>query len=140
MLGSGRATTLRRHPTVRRLARFALSGVAVQAAYTALMAALLLGAGLPRQAALSLAYVGALTVHFTLNRRFVFAPDEGYALGLSAHGARYLVTAVAVYAVTALGLAVLPEALGIAPFVAWLCITATIGVSNFLVLGRFVFR
>ena len=52
MLDSRRAIALRRHPTVQRLGRFALSGVAVQGVYTALMAVLLVGADLPRQLAL----------------------------------------------------------------------------------------
>jgi putative flippase GtrA len=125
---------------VQRLGRFALSGLAVQGAYAALMAVFLLGIALPRQLALVLAYAGALIVHFTLNRQFVFAPSDGYAHGLSSHGKRYLITAVVVYGVTALGLAVLPSALGVAPYLAWLLVTMTIGVLNFLLLGRFVFR
>ncbi|MES1192861.1 MAG: GtrA family protein [Solirubrobacterales bacterium] len=125
---------------MQRLGRFALSGLAVQGAYAALMAVFLLGVDLPRQLALVLAYAGALIVHFTLNRQFVFAPSDGYAHGLSSHGKRYLITAVVVYGVTALGLAVLPSALGIAPYLAWLLVTVTIGVLNFLLLGRFVFR
>ena len=140
MIDSRRAVALRQHPTVQRLGRFALSGVVVQSAYAALMAVFLLGAGLPRQLALVLAYAGALIVHFTLNRQFVFAPSDGYAHGLSSHGKRYLVTAVVVYGVTALGLAVLPGALGIAPYLAWLTVTVTIGVLNFMLLGRLVFR
>ena len=125
---------------MQRLGRFALSGIAVQGAYAALMAAFLLGASLPRQLALVLAYTGALIVHFTLNRQFVFARSDGYAHGLSSHGKRYLVTAVVVYAVTALGLAVLPGALDVAPYLAWLMVTLAIGVLNFMLLGRFVFR
>jgi putative flippase GtrA len=140
MLDSQRAIGLRRHPTVQRLGRFALSGLAVQGVYAALMAVFLLGVDLHRQLALVLSYAGALTVHFTLNRRFVFAPSAGYAHGLSSHGKRYLVTAVGVYGATALGLAVLPGALGVAPYLAWLMVTVTIGVLNFVLLGRFVFR
>jgi putative flippase GtrA len=140
MLDSGRAVALRQHPTVQRLGRFAVSGLAVQAVYAVLMALFLLGLGLPRQLALALSYSGALTVHFTLNRQFVFAPSDGYAHGLSSHGRRYLLVAVATYGVSALGLAVIPEALGVAPYVGWLLVTATIAVLNFLFLGRFVFR
>jgi putative flippase GtrA len=140
MLDSRRAIALRRHPTVQRLGRFALSGVAVQAVYAALMAVLLLGLDLPRQLALAISYAGALVVHFTLNRQFVFASGDGYAHGLSSHGKRYVLTAIVVYGVTALALAVLPEALGLAPYVAWFLVTMVISVLNFLLLGRFVFR
>jgi putative flippase GtrA len=140
MIGSARARALRDHPTLRRLVRFGMSAVAVQGVYAALMAILLLGLDLPRQAALAVSYAGALVVHFTLNRQFVFASGDGYAHGLSSHGRRYLVTAVIVYGITALGLAVLPGLLGVAPFVAWLLVTVTIGLLNFVLLGRLVFR
>ncbi len=140
MLDSRRAIALRRHPTVQRLGRFALSGVAVQGVYTALMAILLVGAGLPRQLALALSYTGALIVHFTLNRQFVFARSDGYVHGLSSHGKRYVLAAIVVYGVTALGLAVVPEALGVAPFVGWALLMVVIAGCNFALLGRFVFR
>jgi putative flippase GtrA len=140
MLDDRRTVMLRHHPTVQRLGRFALSAIAVQGFYAAVMAICLIGIGLPRQASLVIAYAGALVVHFTVNRQFVFAPRQGYAQGVSAHGTRYLVTAAIVYVITAVGLAVLPEWLGIAPYVAWLLITGTIGVLNFFLLGRFVFR
>ena len=125
---------------MQRLGRFALSGVAVQGVYTALMAVLLVGADLPRQLALAISYTGALIVHFTLNRQFVFARSDGYAHGLSSHGKRYVLAAIVVYAVTALGLAVVPEALGVAPFVAWALMMVVIAAFNFVLLGRFVFR
>jgi putative flippase GtrA len=131
---------LRHHPTARRLGRFALSAIAVQVVYASLMATCLLGLDLPRQGALAIGYAGALVVHFTLNRQLVFTPADGYTHGLSSHGSRYLVTAAVVYAVTAVALAVVPGALGVGPFVAWLMIAATIGALNFVVLGRFVFR
>jgi putative flippase GtrA len=140
MLSSARAQTLRRHPTVQRLGRFALSAIAVQGTYTVLMALFLLALGLPRQGALACSYLGALVVHFALNRQFVFVPSDGYAHGLSSHGRRYLISAVVIYGITALGLAVLPGLLGVAPYIAWLLITGTIGALNFFLLGRFVFR
>jgi putative flippase GtrA len=140
MPSPARAVALRGHPTVRRLGRFALSGLAVQAVYATAMAGFLLALDLPRQLALVLSYCCALSVHFTLNRQFVFAPSDGYAHGLSAHGRRYLVVAAATYGVTALGLAVVPGALGVAPYLGWLLVTAAIAILNFLFLGRFVFR
>jgi putative flippase GtrA len=140
MPASGRVHALRRHPTTQRLVRFGMSAIAVQGVYALLMLILLVGLDLPRQAALAISYLGALVVHFTLNRQFVFAPAGGYEHGLSAHGRRYLVTAAIVYAITALSLAVLPGLLGVAPYLAWLMTTVTIGLLNFLLLGRLVFR
>jgi putative flippase GtrA len=140
MLNSGRAIALRQHPTARRLGRFALSAIAVQVFYASLMAVFLLALDLPRQGALAIGYASALVVHFTLNRHFVFAPAAGYTRGLTSQGRRYLVTAAVVYVVTALGLALLPDALGIPPYIAWLLLATTIGAVNFVLLSRFVFR
>jgi putative flippase GtrA len=140
MLNSGRAVALRQHPTARRLGRFALSSITVQVVYAALMTVFLLGLDLPRQAALAIGYAGALGVHFTLNRQFVFAPADGYTHGLTSHGSRYLVSAVVVYVITAFGLALLPDALGLAPYIAWLLLATPLGAVNYVLLGRFVFR
>jgi putative flippase GtrA len=140
MLNSARVGALQKHPTARRLGRFALSAIAVQVVYASLMAIFLLGFDFPRQGALVIGYAGALVVHFTLNRQLVFVPANGYTHDLSSHGSRYLVTAVVVYVITALALAVLPGALHVAPYIAWLLIAATIGAVNFVLLGRFVFR
>jgi putative flippase GtrA len=134
------ASTAPQRTLRQRLTRFLISGAIVQGVYTASMAALLLLAGQPRQTALAISYALALVVHFTLNRQFVFDRAEGYTLHLSAHGARYLVLAAVIYGVTALGLATLPSLLGVAPFVAWLLVSGAIGVSNFVVLGKVVFR
>ena len=79
-------------------------------------------------------------MHFTLNRQFVFAPSDGYVHGLSSHGKRYVLAAIVVYGVTALGLAVVPEALGVAPFVGWALLMVVIAGGNFVLLGRLVFR
>lgn len=139
-LNSGRAVALRQHPTARRVGRFALTAMAVQVFYASLMAIFLLALHLPRQGALAIGYASALLLHFTLNRQFVFAETDGYARGLSSQGRRYLVTAVLVYGATALGLALVPDALGLGAFVSWLLVAYAIGVVNFVLLSRFVFR
>lgn len=67
--------------------------------------------GMPIQAAIPTAYVASLFVHFTLQRYFVFANHDEFALGLRHQVPRYLVTAAIQYAVTALLTAVLPDLL-----------------------------
>jgi putative flippase GtrA len=134
--------------SVRRAIRFALSAAAVQSVYALAMAIGLLVLDGPRQAVLAVAYALALVVHFSLNRQWVFNPrhpsDAGertaYRLGLSGHGARYVVVAAVVYGLTALSLGVLPGVLGIAPFLVWAATCAVIGVANFFLLERLVFR
>lgn len=140
MLKSGHAVALRQHPAAQRLGRFALSAITVQVVYATLMAIFLLGLHLPRQTALAMGYTIALIVHFTLNRQFVFAPAGGYTRSLTGHGGRYLASAVLVYGITALGLALVPGPLGVSPFIAWLLLATTVGALNFVLLGRFVFR
>jgi putative flippase GtrA len=144
-----RALALRQRPRVKRLARFVVAAGAVQGTYTAVMAVGLLLLHGPRQAVLLVAFVLQLIVHFSLNRQWVFdprhtatesAPHAQYGLALGAHGIRYVTLAAGVYGVTALSLAVLPGALGISSFVAWFLTSATIGVLNFFLLGRVVFR
>ena len=49
--------------------------------------------GLPIQLALALTMVVVLTLHFSLNRQWVFASDSDYAFHLSGQGVRYLVAA-----------------------------------------------
>jgi putative flippase GtrA len=136
-------------PWVKRLGRFLLSAAAVQGVYTAAMAIGLLLLDAPRQAVLLVAFLLSLVVHFSLNRQWVFnprhhAPDpveqRAYRLGLSGHGVRYVTVAAGVYGITALSLAVLPGVLGLAPFLVWLGTSGTIGVLNFFLLGRLVFR
>jgi len=129
----------RRSDVTVRFVRFAASGVVVTGVYALAMVALVEMVELPGQIALAGAYGVALAVHFIVNRWWVFSRG-GYALGLSAHGTRYVCLAVTVYAVSALSLATLPDLLGISVLAAWTLTTGTIGLCNFVVLGRFVFR
>jgi putative flippase GtrA len=137
-------------PWVKRLGRFLMAAAAVQGVYTAGMAVGLLLLDAPRQAVLLVAFLLSLIVHFSLNRQWVFNPrrhephagghHHAYRLGLSGHGGRYVIVAAAAYGITALSLAVLPGLLGLAPFLIWLATSGTIGVLNFFLLGRLVFR
>jgi putative flippase GtrA len=126
-------------PLTRLLTRFALSGAAVAAVHLAIVTVLTL-AGLPIQIALVIGYVAAISLHFTLNRRFVFATDAGYHHRLSAQGARYLVVAVSSYAITAACLATLPGALGVPELAVFFAVTAVLAVVSFVTLRAWVFR
>ncbi len=86
-----------------KLAKFALTGTLVAAVYFAVTAALTLLVGAPTQVAVVVGYVVSVTLHFMVNRRFVFASSTGYAHHLTAQGSRYLVVALSSYACTALG-------------------------------------
>jgi putative flippase GtrA len=122
-----------------QLARFAASGGAVAAVYVSLTV-LLLAIETPAQVALAMGYVAGLLLHFTLNRRFVFASAGGFAHRLSAQGARYLLVAVAAYAATAAAMATLPGWLDAPEVAVFISVTGLVTVVNFVVLRSWVFR
>ncbi len=126
---------MRRSP---RVVRFALTGGVVAALYVSVMTLLVL-AGMPAQVALPIAYAVAIALHFTLNRRFVFVSQHGYAHALSAQGRRYLAVAFASYALTAIALAVLPGALDAPRLLVYYVTAVTLSLGSFLLLRRWVF-
>ena len=85
-----------------QVTRFAIVGTVVAAVYFVVTTALVVLADAPTQLAVIVGYVCSLAVHFTANRKFVFASDHGYALHLTAQGSRYLVVALSSYACTAI--------------------------------------
>jgi putative flippase GtrA len=125
----------RRH----RVARFAVTGATVAVYSLAVMTVLVVATPLPTQVCLALTYATALFLHFTLNRRWVFASHTGYRLHLSAQGARYLTVALAAYCVTALALATIPGATGAPTLLVYYVVAATLAAFSFLALGRWVF-
>lgn len=130
-----------RQPALRRQgATFAAVGLTVMVVYTGLTALLAGPAGLPFQAALALSYGTALTVNFTLHRKYTFATGDGYALRLPGQIARFLVFALIQYVVTALAIAWLPDALDLPEFVVWAGVVAAFAVGNFLALKLMTFH
>lgn len=107
--------------------------------YFSAMAALVEGLRLHVQAALVTAYAIALAVHFSLNRRYVFSSGSGYALSLSAQGARYTAVALASYALTSVALAVLPTLLGTTELLVFYAVAPAQTAVTFLVLRRWIF-
>ncbi len=82
-------------------ARYVLAGGTVTLVYLGTTTVLADVVGLPFQIALAIGFCTGLAVHFTLQRFFVWAPHEGYALPLHHQAARYLVVAGAQYGLTA---------------------------------------
>jgi len=134
------ARGVRYRTLVGQLARFALSGGIVTAFMFVTVTALVAGAGVDAQVALVIAYVGGIALNFSLNRRFVFVSAHGYARHLSAQGVRYLVVALASYALTALAIAVLPGWLGAPQLPVYLVTAAVLALLSFLTLRVWVFH
>jgi putative flippase GtrA len=130
---------LRRMPRPAVVSKFALTGVLVGATHLGLVSVLVL-AGMPIQAALALSFVVALSLHFTLNRQWVFAPDSGYALHFSRQGLRYLFAAGLSYAGTSIAVAVLPDVLGIPELAVFFLAAGAMACVSFAILHLWVFH
>jgi putative flippase GtrA len=122
-----------------KLARFALTGTLVAALYFSVTTALTLLVGAPTQLAVVVGYVLAVALHFTMNRRFVFASTTGYAHHLTAQGSRYLVVVLSSYACTALVVALADRA-GLPELIAALGTPVAFAALSFFTLRGWVFR
>jgi putative flippase GtrA len=118
--------------------RFVMAGGTVALLY--LCGTLVLNtAGLPIQLAIPVAYVGSLVAQFTLQRFFVFANHDEFALGLRHQLGRYLVAAAVSYAVTAGLTAVLPGLLGVDERVVYVAVAIVVAGVTYLVVRTHVF-
>jgi putative flippase GtrA len=123
-----------------RIARFGLSGGAVALVNLGVMTVLVAGFDVRAQIGLIVSYALGLAVHFTLNRQWVFSPEDAFHLHLTAQGVRYVCSAAAIYALTALSLALLPGALGVPSLAVYYVTVLALSIANFFVLRSFVFR
>lgn len=131
---------LRAHlPPIAVLSKFVITGGLVAAVQFGIVTVLVL-LGVPIQLALALTMIVVLTLHFSLNRQWVFASEPGYAFHLTGQGVRYLLAAGLSYAGLALGTAVFPILLGVPDLVALLLASATMACINFFVLHLWAFR
>ncbi len=121
-------------------ARFALTGGAVTAFYLLATTFLASVAGLPFQLALAIGFGLSLTIHFTLQRVFVWAHHEEFVLPIHHQVARYLLVTGAQYGVTAASVALLPAALGLPTEVVYVGTVALAASANFLLFRNSVFH
>jgi len=117
-----------------------MAGGIVTAVYVGATTVLANVVGLPFQLALALGFLLALCVHFTLQRLFVWAQQDGFALPLHHQAARYLAASAVQYGVTAASTAVLPSALGVSTEVVYLVTVAVVVSANFLVYRNGIFH
>jgi putative flippase GtrA len=126
--------------THHQASRFAVSGVAV--ALVNLGTGLLIAGplGVPIQIAIPTGYVLSLLLNYTLQRKFVFADRESFALSGASQFSRYVQVGAAQYAVTAAATAVLPELLGVDPEVVYVVTAITAAALTFVVIRLVVFH
>ncbi len=120
--------------------RFALGGGLVLAVYLGTTTLLASVVGLPFQVALIIGFAVGLTLHFTLQRVFVWAHHEEFALSLHRQLGRYLALAAAQYAVTAASTSLLPAPLGLSTEVVYLATAAVVISLNFLLFRTRIFH
>lgn len=125
---------------IARIARFAVAGGFVAAAYSATTTILSEVLGAPFQLALVIGFAAALTAHFTLQRRFVWVRSDSFALPLRAQLTRYLAVSVLLYGTTALVTAVVPGLVDVPVLAVYFVWTALVSCANFYVLGQRVFH
>jgi putative flippase GtrA len=124
-----------------QVARFGVSGGVVALVNLGVMTLLVAGFDVRAQIALVVSYLLGLAVHFSLNRQWVFSSrEDAYHLNLTVQGVRYLCSAAAIYGLTALSLATLPEALDVPPLAVYYLAVLAFSAANFFVLRNFVFR
>ena len=120
--------------------RFAASGGAVALVYIATTTLLAEVLGVPFEVSLAIGFSLAIATHFTLQRVFVWAHTDGFALPLRDQALRYLPIAGAQYGLTAAATAVLPGALGVRTEFVYLCAAGVLSAVNFFVFRARVFH
>jgi putative flippase GtrA len=122
------------------LSRYAVAGAIVAMVYVGGTLLLSGPVGLPIQAAIPIAYVVAVALHFLLQRTFVFRHDGEFALSVREQIVRYLLIAATQYPATAALTALLPALFGMSDQVAYLITVAVISLTFFFVLRWGVFH
>jgi putative flippase GtrA len=128
------------HNLTGPLIRYGIAGGCVAAVYLSVPLLLHDVVGIPIEVAIPIAYLLALTLHFNLQRHFVFHHVDEFALTTRQQISRYAMIAAVQYPTTALATAFLPGQLHISSDAAFLIITATISLTSFLLLRGHVFH
>jgi putative flippase GtrA len=128
------------HPLAAASLRYGIAGATVGGFYLALPVVLNRGFGVALQVVIPIAYVLAVSLHFTLQRNFVFRHVERFALSGRQQAGRYVMVGAIQYPTTALATAFLPRTLGISALGTFVCTTLAISLVFFLVLRGLVFH
>jgi len=120
--------------------RFALSGAVVSIVYIAITTVLAEVSNLRFQIALVIGWCAAASVHFTLQRTFVWAHHESFALPFARQVRRYLLLAVSQLGVTAATTTVLPSLLGVPAEAIYIATALLVTVVNFTVFRNGIFH
>jgi putative flippase GtrA len=120
--------------------RFVLSGSTVAAVYLGLGLLLSGPIGVPIQIAIPVSYVLSVLLNYMLQRHFVFAHSESFALAPQSQFIRYVQIGAVQYAITALATAVLPNVLGINEQIVYVAVALIAAAITFVLLRFVVFH
>jgi putative flippase GtrA len=120
--------------------RFAAAGGSAALVYLGLTSFLAVVIGIPFEAALAIGFATALSLHFTLQRLFVWVHPENFALPMSQQVRRYLMVAATQYAITAASTLLLPSRLGLPAEAVYLLTVPCVTLANFLMFRHLVFH
>ena len=120
--------------------RFALSGCLVAIVYVALTTLLHAVLATPFQIALAIGFTTSVTLHFTLQRMFVWRHYESFELAPHHQAVRYLGVCATQYAITALSTSQLPSLLGMPVEAIYVITTVVVASGNFIIFRHRVFH
>lgn len=120
--------------------RFSLAGGIVALVYLTVTTVLSSAIGLHFEVALAIGFATAVTVHFSLQRLFVWVHHEEFALPLHHQAGRYLIVACAQYGITAASTSLLPSALAVSAEIVYLATVGLLLGVNFLVFRYGIFH
>jgi putative flippase GtrA len=135
-----RLRLLASHPVTADGLRYGIAGATVAGVYLAIPVGLNDAAGIPIEVAIPVAYVIAVTLHFNLQRHFVFRHVAEFALTRRQQIVRYLLMGAIQYPITALATAVLPGLVGISQRATFVLVTLVMSATFFLVLRTHIFH
>jgi putative flippase GtrA len=128
------------HPLAGPGLRYVVAGAIVALVYLGVPVLLNVVIGLPVEAAIPIAYVLAISLHFTLQRTFVFHHVEEFALSTRGQIKRYCMIAAVQYPTTAVATAILPGVLHLPQRDTYVLVTLTTSVISFTVLRTLIFH
>jgi putative flippase GtrA len=129
-----------RHSVAGQSIRYGVAGSIVAAVYLGLPLLLNGAMGIAIEIVVPIAYVLAVSLHFNLQRGFVFRHTGAFALTTREQIMRYVGIGAVQYPTTAVLTAVLPGALGVSERVVFVGVTLAISGAGFLLLRVHVFH
>jgi putative flippase GtrA len=131
---------LRSHSLAGQGSRYLIAGGFVAFVALAVTTVLAEVVGLPFELALPIGSLVSVSLHFSLQRVFVWAHHEEFALPLRHQLPRYLALVAVQYTITALSIALLPGALGVPTEAVYLGTVLVLGSTNFLLFRHVIFH